>query len=169
MNLRQQFFWKILLILSIIAILYSGWNTWGKFKDARGKISDYENEIEVKDNEKIRNKTDFILTKQNNRKNFNPNYVLINEKSIMNHVRAGIKTDSGNEWGSKDPVYTAKIGDICVVEYRDEPQSEYEIGDKIEGTNMVIQSCNQDSIIVHIDSNKGTQIRVFYMSKTKKE
>ena len=176
MNLRQQFFWKVLLFLSIIAILYSSWNTWNKFTTARDKISDYENEMEVKDNEDITNKTDFILRNQKIRKEFNPNSVLINEKAVMNHIRAGIKIDSGGDWASKDPVYTtffksnkSSDGNICVVEYRDEPKTEYMVGDKIDGTNMLIQSCNKDSIVVHIDSNKGTQMRVFYISKTKKE
>ncbi len=173
MNLRQQFFWKVLFSLSIIVILFSSWKTYGKYSEYRQYKLEYEKEAEVKDNQDIKQKTEFISSKQLGRINFNPDYELIREKSITNHVRAGIKAVSGNEWGSKDPVYRAKIGNVCIVEYRDQVRTKYRVGDKIDGTSMIIESCNQDSMIVNIESDKKftrqkeNQIRVFYMSSEK--
>ena len=173
MNLRQQFFWKVLLSLSVIVILINLRAVYYKYSDFRTLQIDYEKEVEVKGNQDIKNKTNFIASKQNKRIFFEPDYDLISEKSVTNHVRAGIKTISGNEWGSKDPIYRAKISNVCIVEYRDEVKTKYKIGEKIDGTNMVIESCNQDSMIVNIKSDKkftsdkGSQIRVFYMSSDK--
>ena len=109
-----------------------------------------------------------ISKKQENRKNNEPNRSLIRDASVMDHKRAGLKTNPGSG-ESRDPIYTAKIGNICIVEYRDEPKTEYMVGDKIDGTNMVIQSCNQDSIVVHLPSKKGIREKRFYMSKSKTE
>ena len=52
-------------------------------------------------------------------------------------------------------------------------RTKYRVGDKIDGTSMIIESCNQDSMIVNIESDKKftrqkeNQIRVFYMSSEK--
>ena len=61
-----------------------------------------------------------------------------------------------------------------LVEYRDEEKTKYRIGDKIDGTNMVIESCNQDSMVVNVQSdkkftgNKDSKFRIFYMSNEQK-
>ena len=174
MNLRQQFFWIVLLGLSTIVILFSAYRTYNKYSEFRKYKSEYEKEAEVKDNQDIKDKTDFISSKQIDRIDLSPDYALIREKSVTNHVRAGIKTVSGSEWGSKDPLYRANVGDYCIVEYRDEEKTKYRIGDKIDGTNMIIESCNQDSMIVNVQSdkkftsNKDPKFRIFYMSSEKK-
>ena len=169
MNLRQQFFWKVLFIVSPIVIIISLYNTYNKYNDAQEAIKVYEENIDDNINQSIQAQTVFIVEKQKKRIDSKPSYELIRNLGVMDLNRAGLKTNPGSDWESKDPIYTAKIGNTCVVEYRNEPKTEYIVGDKIDGTNMVIQSCNQDSIIVYIDSNKGVRERVFYMSKTKKE
>ena len=56
----------------------------------------------------------------------------------------------------------------------DEEKTKYRIGDKIDGTNMIIESCNQDSMIVNVQSdkkftsNKDSKFRIFYMSSEQK-
>ena len=121
-------------------------------------------------NKNIQIEAEFILEQQQIRMDIQPNYAFIQDLGIMDHVRAGLKTKSMNEWDSKDPVFKAFIDPICIIEYRDEKRTQYEAGDTINGTSMVIQSCNKDSVVVHIDSNKDDiQQRVFYMSKEKKE
>tara|TARA_Y100001960_G_scaffold129843_1_gene138140 strand:- start:1884 stop:2396 length:513 start_codon:yes stop_codon:yes gene_type:complete len=170
MNLRQQFFWKLLLIISSLAIILSLWRVYDKYD----KFSKYEETITNKDTEQINKniqiEAEFILEQQQIRMDIQPNYAFIQDLGIMDHVRAGLKTKSMNEWDSKDPVFKAFIDPICIIEYRDEKRTQYEAGDTINGTSMVIQSCNKDSVVVHIDSNKDDiQQRVFYMSKEKKE
>jgi len=175
MNLRQHFFWKLLLIISSLAIILSLWRVYDKYD----KFSKYEETMTNKDidqiNKNIQIEAEFILEQQQIRLDIQPNYAFIQDLGIMDHVRAGLKTKSMNEWDSKDPVYTSfydsKSGsDVCIIEYRDNTRNQYEVGDTIDGTSMVIQSCDKDSVVVHIKSNKGDiQDRVFYMSKEKKE
>ena len=75
-----------------------------------------------------------------------------------------------DNWNSKDPVYKGFINSICIIEYRNETRQKYKVGDTIDGTNMIIQSCDKDSVVVHLDSNKNDiQKRVFYMSKDKEK
>ena len=49
MNLRQQFFWKLLLIISSLAIILSLWRVYDKYD----QFSKYETTITNKDTEQI--------------------------------------------------------------------------------------------------------------------
>ena len=84
MNLRQQFFWKVLLGLSTILILLSSYRIYNKYSEFRGYKTEYEKETEVKDNQDIKNKTDFISSEQTARIHLSPDYALIREKSVTN-------------------------------------------------------------------------------------
>ena len=58
MNLRQQFFWKVLLGLSTIIILFSLFRSYSKYSEYRTYRKEYEKEAEVKGNEMMeRNKS----------------------------------------------------------------------------------------------------------------
>ena len=97
MNLRQHFFWKVLIGSSTLIILFSIFGAYSKYSEFRIYQLEYKKESEVKDNKKMEEKTDFISENQNERINFNPNLVSIIEKTITGHTRAGIKTDSKSE------------------------------------------------------------------------
>lgn len=148
MNLRQQFFWKILLGISVILsllLIYSSYNKFSKYREY--KLA-YEKETQVVGNKIMEQKTDSIASFQLKRLNFIPNLSAISQKSITNHIRAGIKLNSKANWGSKDPVYKGAISKYCLIEYRDASKEKYQVGEKIEGTEMIIKSFNKDCVIL---------------------
>ena len=148
MNLRQQFFWKILLGLSVMVSLLSIYRSYNKFSKYREYKLAYEKEVQVVGNKIMEEKTDSIASFQLKRLNFIPNLSAVSQKSITNHIRAGIKINNKSNWGSKDPVYKGAISKYCLIEYRDASKEKYQIGEKIEGTEMLIKSFNKDCVIL---------------------
>ena len=148
MNLRQQFFWKILLGLSLMVALLSVYRSYNKFSEFREYKLAYEKETQVVGNKKMEEKTDSIASFQLKRLNFIPNLSAVSQKSITNHIRAGIKINNKSNWGSKDPVYKGAISKYCLIEYRDASKEKYQIGEKIEGTEMIIKSFNKNCVIL---------------------
>ena len=86
MNLRQQFFWKILIALSFFVILLSLYGAYSKYSNYSKYKKEYEKELEVKENKDMQKKADFIANKQNSRINLDIDIDNIIEKSITNHV-----------------------------------------------------------------------------------
>jgi len=149
MNLRQQFFWKILLGLSVIVALLSIYRSYNKFSEYREYKLAYEKETQVVGNKIMEQKTDSIASFQLKRLNFIPNLSAVSQKSITNHIRAGIKLNSKTNWGSKDPVYKGYGGQgYCLIGYRDVENETYKVGEKIEGTEMIIKSCDEGCVIL---------------------
>ena len=149
MNLRQQFYWKILVIVSLLGIFWSSMQAYFKYSEISTNTANFKEEIDKQEKSLVQFQAEFILNKQFSRMNIEPNYALIQDKAIMDHIRAGLKTNS-MKGDSKDPIYkgrivskSAKMGHICMIEYRNTTQDKYEIGDTISGSNMVIQSCNE--------------------------
>ena len=158
MNLRQQFFWKLLLGLSIIVLLVSVYNSYFKYAKYHEYKLEYDKESEVKGNKKMEERTNFISKNQANRINLNPNLVAIDEKSITKHGRAGIKTNSKLDWDSGDPIYRGMTMGRAMIDYRNLKGKYYKQNDQIEGTKMIIKSFSKDSVIVQIEKEE----RVFY-------
>ena len=77
MNLRQQFFWKLLIGLSTFIIIVSLYNSYSKYSELAEYKKEYKRESEVKDNKKMERKTDFISSKQNDRIKYNPDLVFL--------------------------------------------------------------------------------------------
>ena len=158
MNLRQQFFWKLLLGLSAIALLFSIYNSYSKYIEYRNYKLEYTRESEVKGNKKMEQKTNFISKNQAQRINLEPNLVSIDEKSITKHGRAGIKTNSKLDWDSGDPIYKGMIMDRAMIDYRNLKGKHYKENDQIEGTKMIVKSFSKDSVVIQIEK----EVRVFY-------
>tara|TARA_B110000014_G_scaffold264255_1_gene264417 strand:+ start:3762 stop:4280 length:519 start_codon:yes stop_codon:yes gene_type:complete len=158
MNLRQQFFWKLLLGLSTIILLFSIYNSYSKYIEYHDYKLEYDKESEVKGNKKMEEKTNFISQSQARRINLSPNLVSIDEKSITKHGRAGIKTNSKLDWDSGDPIYKGMTMGRAMIDYRNLKGKYYKQNDQIEGTKMVIKSFSKDSVIIDIEQ----QQRVFY-------
>ena len=53
MNLRQQFFWKVLIGLSTVIILFSIYNSYFKYSELVEYQLEYKRESEVKDNKNM--------------------------------------------------------------------------------------------------------------------
>jgi len=83
MNLRQQFFWKVLIGLSIIMILFSIFNSYSKYSELGEYQLEYKKESEVKDNKNMERKTNFISKNQNERIDFKPDLVSVVEKQLQ--------------------------------------------------------------------------------------
>jgi len=158
MNLRQQFFWKLLLGLSIMALLFSIYNSYSKYIQYHNYKIEYDKESEVKGNKKMEEKTNFISQNQSRRINLNPNLVAIDEKSITKHGRAGIKTNSKLDWDSGDPIYKGMTMGRAMIDYRNLKGKYYKQNDQIEGTKMIIKSFSKDSVIIQIEKEQ----RIFY-------
>ena len=159
MNLRQQFFWKLLIGLSTFIILVSLYNSYSKYSELAEYKKEYKRESEVKDNKKMERKTDFISSKQNDRIKYNPDLVSIVEKTITGHIRAGIKTDSKTDWESNDPIFRGVTNNRAMIDYRTSKGSFYKKGQTIEGTDMIVESFSRDSVVIKYP----TGLRVFYV------
>ena len=159
MNLRQHFFWKVLIGSSTLIILFSIFGAYSKYSEFRIYQLEYKKESEVKDNKKMEEKTDFISENQNERINFNPNLVSIIEKTITGHTRAGIKTDSKSDWESNDPIFRGVTNNRAMIDYRTSKGNFYKKGQSIKDTDMIIESFSKDSVIIKYP----TGIRVFYV------
>ncbi len=159
MNLRQQFFWKILIGLSTAMILFSVYSSYFKYSELVEYQLEYKKESEVKDNKNMERKTNFISENQNKRINFEPDLVSVVEKTITGHTRAGIKTDSKTDWESNDPIFRGVTNNRAMIDYRTTKGKFYKQGQKIENTDMIIESFSRDSVIIKYP----TGIRVFYV------
>ena len=159
MNLRQQFFWKLLISLSSIILVVSIYNSYSKYSELTNYKLEYKKESEVKDNKNMEKKTDFISKKQIDRINFNPDLVRIIEKSITGHTRAGIKTDSKTDWESNDPIFRGVTNNRAMIDYRTSKGSFYKVGQNIKDTDMIIESFSRDSVVIKYPSG----LRVFYV------
>ena len=159
MNLRQQFFWKVLIGLSIVMILFSFYNSYLKYSEFVKYQTEYKKESEVTDNKAMERKTDFISDNQRNRIDFKPDLISVVEKSITGHTRAGIKTDSKTDWESNDPIYRGVTNNRAMIDYRTTKGKFYKKGQKIEDTDMIIQSFSRDSVLIMYP----TGMRVFYV------
>jgi len=158
MNLRQQFFWKLLLGLSAIALLFSVYNSYSKYIEYHEYKLEYDRESEVQGNKEMEEKTNFISENQARRINLEPNLVSIDEKSITKHGRAGIKTNSKLDWDSGDPIYKGMTMGRAMIDYRNLKGNYYKQNDPIEGTKMIVKSFSRDSVIIQIEKEQ----RIFY-------
>tara|TARA_Y100001968_G_scaffold62049_2_gene52792 strand:- start:677 stop:1180 length:504 start_codon:yes stop_codon:yes gene_type:complete len=159
MNLRQQFFWKVLIGLSTLIIFISIFGAYSKYSEFRAYQLEYKKESEVKDNKQMEKKTDFISGNQNKRINFVPDVVTIIEKAITGHTRAGIKTDSKSDWESNDPIFRGVTNNRAMIDYRTSKGNFYKKGENIKDTDMIIESFSKDSVVIKYP----TGIRVFYV------
>jgi len=159
MNLRQQFFWKVLIGLSTLIIFISIFGAYSKYSEFRAYQLEYKKESEVKDNKQMEKKTDFISGNQNKRINFVPDVVTIIEKTITGHTRAGIKTDSKSDWESNDPIFRGVTNNRAMIDYRTSKGNFYKKGENIKDTDMIIESFSKDSVVIKYP----TGIRVFYV------
>ena len=80
MNLRQQFFWKVLIGLSIVMIVFSLYNSYLKYSEFTKYQTEYKKESEVTDNKVMERKTDFISDNQKTRIDYEPDLISIVEK-----------------------------------------------------------------------------------------
>ena len=163
MNLRQQFFWKILLGLSVVVILFSAFRSYSKYSEYIEYRKEYEKESEVQDNKIMENKTNFISDNQQQRIKLFPDYIAIDEKLITNHVRAGIKSTSKSDWESNDPIYRGMTNGRAMIDYRDDKGNFYKEGQKIYDTDMIVDYIDKDSVIINYPKGK----RVFYIESYK--
>ena len=159
MNLRQQFFWKVLIGLSIVIIVFSIYNSYSKYSEFLEYQTEYKKESEVTDNKNMERKTNFISNNQNKRINFDPDLVGVVEKAITGHTRAGIKTDSKTDWESNDPIFRGVTNNRAMIDYRTSKGSFYKKGQTIKDTDMIIESFSRDSVVIKYP----TGLRVFYV------
>jgi hypothetical protein len=159
MNLRQQFFWKVLISLSGLIILFTIYNSYLKYSELVDYQLEYKKESEVKDNKSMERKTNFISENQSKRISFQPDLVSIIEKSITGHTRAGIKTNSKTDWESNDPVFRGVTNNRAMIDYRTSKGSFYKEGQNIKDTDYIIESFTRDSVIIKYP----TGVRVFYV------
>tara|TARA_B110000263_G_C15300154_1_gene507545 strand:- start:1378 stop:1881 length:504 start_codon:yes stop_codon:yes gene_type:complete len=159
MNLKQQFFWKVLIGLSIVMILFSIFNSYSKYSELGEYQLEYKKESQVKDNKNMERKTNFISENQNERIVFKPDLVSIVEKTITSHTRAGIKTDSKTDWESNEPIFRGVTNNRAMIDYRTSKGKFYKKGQKIKDTDMIIESYSRDSVLIKYP----TGIRVFYV------
>ena len=155
MNLRQQFFWKVLLGLSTIIILFSLFRSYSKYSEYRTYRKEYEKEAEVKGNEMMERKTNFISENQSKRIELYPNFRAMEDKVITNHKNAGITTNAKTDY-SNDPIYKGMTNGRAMIDYRDSKGDFYKIGQKISGTDMEIYFIDKDSVIIKYPTEKRT-------------
>ena len=160
MNLRQQFFWKILLGLCFLIVLFYLYRSYSKYSDYKEYRREYEKELEVKENKDMQRKADFITNKQDSRINLNIDVITIIEESITNHVRAGIKSNAKSGWASNEPIYKGMVGDNALIDYRESKGKRYKINNNIEGTDMIVDSFSRDSVIIRYSNG---DLRAFYL------
>ena len=160
MNLRQQFFWKVLLGLCFLIALFSLYRSYSKYSDYKEYRKEYEKELEVKENKDMQRKANFITNKQDSRINLDIDIITIIEESITNHVRAGIKSNAKSGWASNEPIYKGMVGDNALIDYRESKGKRYKINNNIEGTDMIVDSFSRDSVIIRYSNG---DLRAFYL------
>ena len=160
MNLRQQFFWKVLIGLSSLFILFFIYTSYSKYSEYNKYKKEYEKELEVKENKDMQRKADFITNKQDSRINLNIDVITIIEESITNHVRAGIKSNAKSGWASNEPIYKGMVGNNALIDYRESKGKRYKINNNIEGTDMIVDSFSRDSVIIRYSNG---DLRAFYL------
>ena len=160
MNLRQHFFWKLLVTLSFLVVLFFIGSSYYKYSDYTKYRKEYERELEVKENKDMQEKADFITNKQDSRINLDINILSIIEESVTNHVRAGIKSNAKSGWASNEPVYKGMVGNNALIDYRESKGKRYKINNKIEGSDMLILSFSRDSVIIKYPNG---DLRAFYL------
>ena len=161
MNLRQQFFWRILIALSTLSIIYFVYNTYGKYSEFSAYYNEYEKELAVKENKDMQKKADYISTKQFSRSLLDIDILSIQEKFVTNHIRAGIKSNNKSTWASNDPLYKGMVGNNALIDYRETEGKRYKINDYIDGTDMIIKSFSRDSVVIEYPNK---DLRAFYLN-----
>jgi len=160
MNLRQQFFWKLLVALSFLIIFIFIGSSYYKYSDYTKYRKEYERELEVKENKDMQKKADFVTNKQDSRINLDIEVLTIIEESVTNHVRAGIKSNAKSGWASNEPVYKGSVGDYALVAYREFKNGKYKKNSKIEGTDMMIIEFDDESVTIKYPNG---DLRTFYL------
>jgi len=167
MNLRQQFFWKLLIVLSFLIILFFIGTSYSKYSDYTKYRKEYERELEVKENKDMQKKADFVTNKQDSRINLDINVLTIIEESITNHVRAGIKSNAKSGWASNEPIYRGSAGEKtkrALIDYRESKGNFYKVNENIEGTDMIVSSFSKDSVVIKYPNG---DLRSFYLESSK--
>ena len=167
MNLRQQFFWKLLVVLSFLAVLFFIGISYSKYSDYTKYRKEYERELEVKENKDMQEKADFITNRQDSRINLDINVLSIIEESVTNHVRAGIKSNAKSGWASNEPIYRGSAGKKtkwALIDYRESKGNYYKVNENIKGTDMIVLSFSTDSLVVKYPNG---DLRAFYLESSK--
>ena len=166
MNLRQQFFWKILLGLSVIVILVSSLKTYYKYLDFKD-IQDQYADVEIRGMGAIKGNIDFILKDYENRKDYYPSINTLSDNVITDHLRANLSNNA--ELVSNDPIYEASYisngKPRARITYSGDKGS-YGIGDKLKGkSNWTIIGIDENKIVFRIDYNDGEEhTKIIYQS-----
>ena len=162
MNLRQQFFWKLLIGSSSILILYFSFKTYQDYNEFSKYKKEYERELQVKENKDLENKADYISSKQIARNSLEIDILEIQEDFITNHIRAGIKANNNAEFSSNDPIYKGMVNKDALIDYRDKIDDRYKLNEYIidgDEKDLKIISITKDSVLIEY-SNKD--VRAFY-------
>ena len=77
MNLRQQFFWKVIIGFSLILILFYSFQTYQNYNQFSKYQKEYKRELQVKENKDLQNKADYVSSKQNARNSLEINILEI--------------------------------------------------------------------------------------------
>ncbi|MAR84681.1 MAG: hypothetical protein CL869_00595 [Cytophagia bacterium] len=168
MNLRQQFFWKVIIGFSLILILFYSFQTYQNYNQFSKYQKEYKRELQVKENKDLQNKADYVSSKQNARNSLEINILEIQKDFITNHTRAGIKVNNNADFGSKDPIFKGMVNKDVLIDYRDKIDGRYKLNQYIvdgEEKDLKIISITKDSVLIEY-SNKD--VRAFY-SPSKRE
>ena len=160
MNLRQQFFWKVLIGICSLSILIFSYGSYSKYMEYRDYNEEYQRELEVKENKYMERKADFITQKQDSSINLNIDLLSIEEILITDHSKAGIKTDAKNGWDSNEPIFRGTIGNAVLIDYRDEKGNSYKISDIISNTEMRVKSFTKKSVTIEYPNG---DFKTFYL------
>lgn len=160
MNLRQQFFWRVLIVLSTLSIIFLVYNTYSKYTEFSDYKDEYEKELEVKENKDMQSKADFITNKQSSRNMLDVDLLSIQEQFVTNHIRAGIKSNNKSAWASNDPIYKGMVGNNALIDYRESKGKRYKISEYILDTDMMIKSFSRDSVVIEYPNK---DLRAFYL------
>ena len=63
MNLRQQFYWKILVIVSLLGIFWSSMQAYFKYSEISTNTANFKEEIDKQEKSIVQFQADFILIK----------------------------------------------------------------------------------------------------------
>ena len=77
------------------------------------------------------------------------------DKVVTNHKNAGITTNAKTDY-SNDPIYKGMTNGRAMIDYRDSKGDFYKKGQKISGTDMVIESIYKDSVIIKYSNERRT-------------
>ena len=160
MNLRQQFFWKILIGICSLTILIFSYGSYSKYTEYKKYNEEYQKELEVKENKDMERKADFITQKQDSRINLNIDLLSIEEILITDHSKAGIQTNSKFGWDSNEPIFRGTIGNAVLIDYREEKGNSYKINDIISNTEMRIKSFTTKSVTIEYPNG---DFKTFYL------